>query len=176
MSILPPFAGTPTTPIALATRRGSPIANGQALPPSANAVSTFRRLLARHTAWRLRKPPAGVYNCFGLVWASRRTAIYDEPSITLILREDGLRILAEAECPQLGDLALYSFGTSGGTLHVGIVVQLGSVHPGSVGGTLGDLPMVLSKWDDGSGETIHSARDVPWPDNAYVLTYMTDRP
>ena len=119
-----------------------------------------------------RKPACGVYNCAGLAWASRRTAIYDDVDWDLIFAEDGYRKLSAGENPFLGDLVVYREKDIG-YLHVGVIVECES----RVGGLL--IPRVLSKWDDASGEYIHWFNDAPFyheKDYVVQLEYWSDRP
>jgi len=134
----------------------------------------LRLLIERCGAnWQERKPPAGEYNCAGLVWASRRTAIY-EPGLWLrIIEEDTYRLLTPVEEPLPGDVAAYIDVERDEMLHVGRVVDL---RPAFQGGTL--IPWILSKWSDVAGEYFHSFRDHPYDMLGFKvrIAFYTDRP
>jgi len=159
------MVGTPRDTIRLQTRRATDVANEQALAPDATAVARYARLRAP-TVWKQRRGAVGVYNCFGLVWANRRTAIYEESELLKILADDGYRSIPVAEI-DLGDVALYRTEQLG-ILHVAIVVRLDPV-----GTTI--VPWLLSKWADWSGEDFHSAYDVPNYWRPFSLEWWTDR-
>jgi hypothetical protein len=57
------------------------------------------------------------------VWAARRTAIYEQAGVNLILHDDGYRPLRDDEPVALGDLVLY-FDDRGNFYHVGMVMEL----------------------------------------------------
>lgn len=136
----------------------------------------FERLVSAHPGWEIRKRACGVYNCFGHVWASRRTAVYEESEVERILADDGYRVLASAETPLQGDLALYALVAGGDLLHVGLVVELRRISS-SGGSPLGHgAPWVLSKWNDVSGEVVHHVNDVPFPADEFSVAFWTDRP
>lgn len=168
------LVGTPDVGIALETRKGHTIANSQSPEPSDQNRRVHASLLAKNPDWVERKPPCGVYNCFGHIWASRRTAIYDTPLIERILGDDGYRQMREDEVPFVGDLVLYR-SEQLGILHVGQIIELRELEGGQ-GQRL--IPWVLSKWDDSSGEIIHHSRHVPYDaqDIEYNIEYWTDRP
>src|SRR5262245_43137202 len=114
------FFGSDEVELPLYTRRNRAVRNSQA--PSAlddRLRQKYARLLAQHQDWKPRKPGCGIYNCSGHVWASRRTAIYDQSEIDKILEDDGYRLLRDTEPPMLGDLILYY--VRGAFYHVGVV-------------------------------------------------------
>ena len=173
--------GSTEKSIRLQTQKGTDIPNLIELEPGEQQRRVYR--LFRETfgkRWKERKPVTGVYNCAGHVWASRRTAILakedteDTAVWRLILEEDGYRRLPEGEHPCSGDLVLYFDREKGWYLHVGEVLwpQKG-IAEGSP-----PIPLVLSKWNSVSGETIHSAFDVPYSQQGYDLQieFWTDRP
>jgi hypothetical protein len=106
------------------------------------------------------------------VWASRRTAIYEENDLLKILANDGYRRIATEGQLQPGDIVFYLRRTednSRDTLHVAIVLYLDQV--GSI-----TVPWLLSKWSDQYGEDIHKLRDVPTYYGDYLIELWTDRP
>jgi hypothetical protein len=173
------LVGSDEVEIPVYTRRNRAVHNSQ--PPAVvdeRLREKYARLLAAHPTWEPRKVACGVYNCSGHVWASRRTAIYDQPEIDKILNDDGYRTFRDGEQPALGDLILYYMGES--FCHVGIVFELRSINlpglpvimPGVVPHQ--PTPWILSKWDDTSGEVFHHWQHVPWPD--IRTQFRTDRP
>lgn len=154
--------------IALATKLGTQIENEIAPSPTEQHRLRFAALMQKHPTWRLRKAPVGGYNCFGHVWASRRTAIYDLAVVRLILAEDGYRI---TQHPEVDDLVLMVEGSD--VFHVGRVAQLKSIAPGST-----PVPWMVSKLDDWGGEVIHSAYDHPYDESQgfrIEIQFWTDR-
>lgn len=167
---------SPERDIPLYTRMRRPVRNSQSTEPDDLARRKFARLLERHGRWEFRKPPCGTYNCFGHVWASRRTAVYDQADIEVILDDDGYRRFVAADVPQCGDLALYYDPSERWIYHVGVISELRHLFS-PTGATLGfPVPWVLSKWDDASGEVLHQLEDVPWSENEFKVTFWTDRP
>lgn len=169
------FGGSAEAGIALETRQRTPIPNSQAPNVSSASLRKFQRLLQDHRDWRLRKPACGLYNCYGHIWASRRTAIYDQPAVELILREDGYRRLRPQESPINGDVLLYYVDAQyNSMLHVGSVCELRRLALNNV--EMGaPVPWILSKWDDSSGEVLHHVNDVPWQDGEFTIAFWTDR-
>jgi hypothetical protein len=162
--------GTPPKEIILQTRVGHDVTNSQSCEPDQRSRYRYDLIRRDHLAWVNRKPACGVYNCFGLVWASRRTAIYDEQSVSQILTEDGYRQLRSDEQPLPGDIVLYlrSSNEIRDTLHAAIILELEQHGAGKV-------PRVLSKWNDVCGEDIHAIRDVPPSLKNCTIEFWTDR-
>lgn len=160
--------GTPTRRIVVQTRLGTSIDNVQAPTPDAHSVAVYIRMRHGRMTWEQRKPALGIYNCFGHVWANRRTAIYEPSEIQTILREDGYRQLPDDELPVAGDIALYQDANRGTYLHVGEVVNVPREEE------IQNL-RILSKWNDSCGEDYHHPRDVPPQYEPYNLQYWTDR-
>lgn len=160
--------------IPLNTRRNRPIGNAQA-PETLDGrlCRKYDLLLAQHgDRWEQRKPPCGVYNCFGHVWASRRTAIYEQTEIDKILEDDGYRLLLDSELPMQGDLILYY--VDGSLWHVGLVCELRALSLPTGMATAQRTAWVLSKWDNSSGEVLHDWQDVPF--GGWHARFRTDRP
>lgn len=157
----------------LDTRTGQPIKNEVAAAPTRQSLAREQALVTEFGAnWEKRIEPCGIYNCAGLVWASRRTAIYEDAEWDKIYQDDDYHELKDSELPMPGDLAIYS-QSDVGYLHVGQVLSLEPVLLSS--GEL--IPKILSKWDDASGEYIHRPMDVPFR-NQFTdlqLKYWTDR-
>ena len=149
--------------IVLQTHLSNEITNEIALEPDERRRKVYELLRGQHPQWKDRKPPCGVYNCVGHVWASRRTAVYEdlERQVLRILCDDGYRPLDWPREPMvIGDVVTYWDSAKGhkGFTHVGIVFELRCVtDSGQV------IPWILSKWDDSSGEVLHHYKDCPFP-------------
>ena len=96
----------------------------------------------------------GVYNCVGMVVASRRTWV-DTDDLLRILKEDGYRQLNSEVETRCGDLVVYR-DRQGEVSHVAIVVRKNLYDPQNPKDTL----VVLSKWG-AEGEYEHDASYVP---------------
>lgn len=95
----------------------------------------FRGAIAR------RSGPTAMYNCHGLTFACRRTRIYTNDALKLILKDDTYEEVPPDKV-MAGDVILY-FSEEGDDIeHSGIVVE------GSNGGAL-VAPVVVSKWGSG---------------------------
>jgi hypothetical protein len=165
------LVGTPPKEIILQTRVGHSVPNSQSCEPDADSRDFYDRIRETH-AWVHRKPACGVYNCFGLVWANRRTAIYEEHSISQILDEDGYRKLRIDEQPLPGDIVIYLRFSDQvrNTYHAGVIMELVEQRIG------GRVPWVLSKWGGALGEDMHEIRDVPPLFSGCAIEIWTDRP
>lgn len=148
-------AGGPTDrqSIELATRRRRRIPNEQRLQQSPEAMlAAARMLLNNHTNYRLRSLTS-LYNCVGLVFASRRTWI--EPHyFHLIATDDGYQRRVRTADTLPGDVAVYT-SPQGAIIHVGIIVAV--KHDFSSGDT---SFRVLSQFGS-AGEYLHEADDLP---------------
>ncbi|MDO9533498.1 MAG: hypothetical protein Q7O12_15415 [Deltaproteobacteria bacterium] len=166
------LVGTPPEGIILQTRARNYLANSQSCEPDDRTRNLYGRFRSPHIDWKNRKPACGVYNCFGLVWANRRTSIYSENDLLKILTDDGYRPIINEKDLQPGDIVIYlrrTAGNSRDTLHVAKVLNLDRV--GSI-----TVPWLLSKWSDQYGEDIHKLRDVPTYYGNYLIELWTDRP
>lgn len=140
--------------IPLATRQGSWIPNVRRpeQPPDTLMVyiDWYKEKLPKA---RLRSSTA-VYNCVGLVFASRRTWV-DTRVVPTILREDGYDRLAGLADVEIGDLVIYR-ETRGNTMtHIGIIVEQRAHVPSAEWEIT-----VMSKWG-AAGEYIHPLKDIP---------------
>lgn len=174
------LSGTPEKGIEVQTRLGNSIENSQAPHPSEKNIKLFKKLIEEHKKWICRKPPCGFYNCFGHVWANRRTAIYDQDQIELIINDDGYDRLKNISDLKVGDLVIYYNSDKTDIWHVGIVIELKTIQMNQgfslVTSNENNIPWVLSKWNDSTGEVIHHFQDVPWSDGDYEITFWTERP
>lgn len=90
-----------------------------------------------------------VCNCYGLAFASRRTALVDENAVFQALSEDGYKLVPFAPIRwDYGDVVLYRTSDSNAS-HVAVIVEL---RPGA---DPDDIEVrVLSAWGD-QGEYVH---------------------
>lgn len=163
--------------IVLQTRQGTSIPNSQSPhPPATKQVTDYERLRSQHGAnWTQRKPATGTYNCFGLAFASRRTAIYRTGDVELLLKEDGYRRLEITDTPQPGDVLLYIDAEDRSIIHCAVVMEIRRLEGGGV--PAGHIPWALSKWNDSYGEDLHHCRHVFfYKDCKWTLEIWTDRP
>jgi hypothetical protein len=160
--------------IELQTHLGNRIENSVAAHPvPLHAALKFDRLVAQHREWIIRKPATGIYNCFGHVWAARRTAVYDkfDEAVLRVRADDGYRTVDwNLETPVPGDVVSYweTLSSYSGCVHVARVVSLRERKK------LPPVIYALSKWDDVCGEVIHEVNDVPF--EKIQIEYWTDRP
>jgi hypothetical protein len=149
---------------------GNDISNSVAPEPTQQHLARYEALLKKHAlGWRPRKPPCGGYNCFGHIWTSRRTSIYDVDAVRRIFAEDGYRI---TPTPEVDDLAIVVQQQD--IHHVGRVVEVRSIVPGGL-----SVAWIVSKWDDWGGEVVHPTTDLPFdPAHGFhvEVEYWTDRP
>ena len=160
--------------IVVQTRQGRGIKNSIAIEPGEPERRIYDALRKPFgDRWEERKPACGVYNCAGHVWAARRTAVYENSEWQSILSDDGYRKLDAGETSLVGDVVLCR-DPQVGFLHVGMIVEMREVAPGSL-----KVPWVLSKWSDSSGEVLHHFRHTPpWAQQGLTveLEFWTDRP
>ncbi len=154
------FLGTPRREITVETRKRSSLKNFVSPPPDYQGIRFFEQLRRIHGKnWEPRKPATGGYNCTGMVWASRRTCLFDPDDWRIALDDDGYRRLHPGESPELDDLAVYVKQGDTEILHVGRICELRMWQlPG--GANAAPIVWVLSKWDPTSGESRHHLQDV----------------
>ncbi len=132
------------------------IANAQFLELSAFELNQANDVLlpyaASHPKVRLANSPR--YNCHGLVFACRRTGIYDVGTCQQILKDDRHREVSKVDLLP-GDIVLYF--RDGDIEHSGVVLKTDDI-----------LPLVLSKWGKGP-EVIHWLSACPY--NATNVKY-----
>lgn len=155
--------------IQLETRQKSPIKNVIAPEPGAEGERKYARIGELYGQyWRNRKPACGVYNCYGMVFASRRTAIFDDDQIPMVLEEDGYRRVGDERWVRPGDLVFYRLSAPDMLLHVAVILRRDD--------TLGTL-FALSKWNSIAGEDEHNIRHHCWTKwEGVELDFWTDRP
>ena len=156
--------------IVLETRERRRIDNEVAPEPGEQAHRKYAALRKKFgQAWINRKGPCGGYNCYGMVFATRRTAIYEDEQIPDILKDDGYRQIPEKEV-RPGDIVLYRDQRLG-LLHAALVMRCKEWE----GAT--PVSFALSKWNDVCGEDEHNVRHHMWPTPDYdvVVEFWTER-
>lgn len=174
--------GVPTWSIALATHLGTEIANETTEPTLVANQLTIRKERQFDKFTRRRGPIAG-YNCFGLAFANRRTSLYFLEGIDVegVLAEDGFGEVKEPDLPCVGDIVIYS--DERGPRHVGTIIRIERIA-GIVLSTAeaalpsrGEVPIVLSKFGDQTGEYEHPMWETGWdaagfgPEGVSIRTY-----
>ena len=152
--------------IPLATIKGRPIPNEQAQQlPDARMQAAKSVHLANHPKATPRSLRS-VYNCMGMVFASRRTWI-DPDHLGMILEDDEYqRVIAESEL-QIGDVVVYR-GNDNEVSHVGVIVSV-EIEIATASRRL----WVLSQWGK-DGEYLHEVDDVS-PYLGTPVEFWTDR-
>ncbi len=168
------FAGTSGRRIVVQTHKGTDLENyiaPEATVQSANLYAAKRR---RHPGWVQRKPAAGVYNCAGMVWASRRTTLPEPSDWRKVLREDNYRPV-KGERPCVGDIVVYIREGHTEILHVAVVFSVDRLDASDPHSRV--AIRALSKWDNQSGEDSHALDDLVLNGGEeYVWEIWTDRP
>ena len=150
----------------LATRLGQTIPNDRRMehhPARLQAARTI--VLQSHPSARTRSLTA-VYNCMGMVFATRRTWVEPE-YLQLILEDDEYHRLADPGQTMPGDVVVYR-DDQGTVVHIGLVAE---VNTNLREGTR-EL-VVLSQWG-ADGEYFHRADDVS-PLLGTPAEYWSDR-
>lgn len=120
----------------------------------------------KHPQAKLRSSTS-IYNCMGLVFASRRTWV-DTEYTRLILRGDEYQRIDNLFDVRVGDIVLYKNNKGKDITHVGIVAEIiPQISTASFGFK------VMSKWG-ANGEYIHFIEDVPEL-LGHPSEYWTDR-
>ena len=166
------ISGTPRTGIVLQTRAKIDVINEQAPLPDEQNISDFNRALKKQLNWKLRKAPCGIYNCYGHIWANRRTSIYDNIEVIKFIEQDGYKKI-DLKDLEVGDLVLYRRVNNLKHIdhidHVGLVYKIEEAE-----GFTYRTPWVISKFRDFGGEVLHTASDFPHYDDT-LIQYLTDR-
>ncbi len=140
--------------IPLSTRAGRFIPNERRpeFPPA--------RLRAAADLWKRERPDAklrsstSVYNCTGLVFASRRTWVDPTYLDTIFADDEYYRVTKLSEI-QIGDVVVYQRKGESDPCHVAIIAEIAP----KVGTASWEIK-VMSKWG-ADGEYIHLLEDVP---------------
>lgn len=162
--------GTPGWTISLATHLGTELENETTPPVLELPPQRVKREQQFRDSWPTKKEPTAGYNCFGHVFASRRTGLY-KVDVDTILYEDGFGRIPNAGDADVGDAVIYS--DEDGPTHAGVLIRFDEVELGlQPGDAPTRIPLVLSKFDDVSGEYEHKLADHSWshPDSPIVST------
>lgn len=140
----------------LETAKGVHIENSQSNEPIPAATikgfeARFRRKFPNIV--ERTQTSTGTYNCHGMVFAARRTQIYEADILRKILHDDGYQQIQEAETLP-GDIALY-VRDLGQIDHSAVVVESPPMN------AFLRTPKVFSKWGTWV-EVIHWANECPW--------------
>jgi hypothetical protein len=100
-------------------------------------------------------PVCYTYNCHGLTFASRRTAIISPEEVRKILEEDDYHRIASLADVMPGDIVVY-ISEDNDIEHSGIVIATPKFE-----GQFVINPVVLSKWGS-AHEVIHRVMDCPY--------------
>jgi len=136
--------------IRVETSKRTGIANEKGVEISAFERNWSAELERRFPNAKRRTDLSASYNCHGLTFASRRTHIFDSPSVNRILSDDDWKEVQPADILP-GDIVIYS-SDDGDANHSGVVV-------GEVGEGI-RLPLICSKWGN-AGEFLHLVNDCP---------------
>jgi hypothetical protein len=167
--------GTPKESLAVETLRHRMVRNYIAPPPDQQHISAYYKVIRRGRAWKMRKHAVGGYNCAGMVWASRRTALTHPEDWQMILDDDGYRRLLSGELVEIGDIVVYRRRSAPEILHVAKVCRVDTLTTGSQ--PHGRVVRALSKWDQKCGEDIHAIEDVFLEGGEpFNVEFWTDRP
>ena len=109
-----------------------------------------------------RSEPTGIYNCFGLVFASRRTCITRAAEVRKIIADDGYREVPREEVKP-GDVILYYTEAGDDIDHSAIVI----VEPKRDNNFVPTVLSKIGKWK----EAIHPANAIQEYSLAYAKYY-----
>jgi hypothetical protein len=171
------FAGTSGRGIIVQTRKGheGELENYIAPEVTTQSANLYAAKRNRHPNWIQRKPATGVYNCAGMVWASRRTTLPNPSDWQKVLHEDNYRPLQASEVPHVGDLVIYRRKNHAEILHVASVFSIHRLDDHDPNSRV--AIRALSKWDNQSGEDSHALDDLVLNGGEeYVREFWTDRP
>ena len=141
--------------IRVETRRGRPLENYVAPSVSQADINFYYGALRRNfPRWELRKHAIGVYNCAGMVWADRRTALVSPVEWQQILTDDEYRQIP-LQTAEIDDIVVYRSQSDAEILHVArVCIKV------PLAGSQQFVFKALSKWDQSKGEDIHLLKDV----------------
>ena len=154
------------SPIPLGTREGRHIPNERRLqrPPAAMMVARDL-VVSNHASARMRSL-SSVYNCMGMVFATRRTCI--EPDyLEMILQDDGYRSVSDESELWPGDIVIYR-DQEGEVAHIGIVIRVTADLRNATWEVF-----AISQWG-ADGEYLHRVDDVN-PRLGSPVEYWTER-
>lgn len=155
--------------ILLATKGGNYIRNARRpeLPPE--RMKEARALWVKEFPSIQSRSLSATYNCYGLVFAHRRTHILgDGKDVEFILREDGYVPVKSRADVGLGDVVVYRQHSRKEITHAGYIAAVDRrVDVGEI-----DF-LVMSQWGS-DGEYLHKEQDVPTM-YGQVREYYTER-
>ena len=152
--------------LSLATRKGTQIPNEQRNQRSPASMQAAIGIMQSGRPSVQPRSSSSVYNCMGMVFASRRTCI-DPQQLHMILVDDEYEPVPDQKDLQRGDIVVYR-GPKGTVCHVGIVVEVKpDLRKGSWEVT------VLSQWG-ADGEYFHLINEVH-PSLGEPTEFWTDR-
>jgi len=137
--------------INLETRAGNYINNVQYPERPVDIWNDVRSMFA-HLNTAVLMSETSVYNCMGMVFASRRTSIGIKDWLENILREDKYRKLDGIQDIHLGDIIVYRKGEE--YSHVAVLIEKNMT-------VTSNEYIVLSQWGK-DGEWKHNMNDVPF--------------
>ena len=169
------FAGTTGRRIVVQTHRGTELENYIAPEVTVQSANLYAAKRKRHPGWVQRKPATGVYNCAGMVWASRRTTLPEPSDWRIVLKDDKYRPVQGGELPRVGDVVIYIRKGHTEILHMAVVFSVHRLIEQDPDSRV--AIRVLSKWDNQSGEDSHALEDLVLNGGEeYVWEIWTDRP
>lgn len=151
----------------LATRRGRHISNERRIESPPARLRAAVELINKNWPSAKLRSATSVYNCMGLIFASRRTWI-DPGFLIDILADDEYIKLAGIQEVQIGDVVIYRDRGDNSISHIGIVLKKDPVIS-----TASWNIIIISQWG-ADGEYIHPIQEVPY----YLgdpVEYWTDR-
>ncbi|MBN1422401.1 MAG: hypothetical protein JXP34_26735 [Planctomycetes bacterium] len=134
------------------TRMGWDIPNTQSFDSGLTDQCQLEDQKLKYKKAEFRTGLIPIFNCHGLTFAARRTAISDTSAVRRILKEDCYTRISPDQV-QPGDIILYTSSTDGDLEHSGVVIALPDERP--------LVPKILSKWGFGA-EVLHWANDCPY--------------
>jgi hypothetical protein len=140
--------------LSMVTRKGNRIRNVKRSEASPDRIRAAVQAATSVCPNAKLRSATQVYNCMGLVFASRRTWI-DVDEIPTILDDDGYAHLEGLMEAKVGDVVVYGDPSDGEISHVGIIVR----KEANVLNASWDVE-VMSQWG-ADGEYIHPLDHVP---------------
>ena len=148
--------GTPddVRALKLETRRKRWVQNAMGPQRSPESMVAARAMHTANHARIVARSLSSVYNCFGLAFASRRTAIVDGAQVESILADDGYKLVGQDKALR-GDVVLYRDRDSNEIIHAGLISEIRTRLDDSVAERI-----VISQWGQ-DGEYEHPEVSVP---------------
>jgi hypothetical protein len=140
--------------IRLATSKNGWIKNVRRLQRSPEAMKAAAEIHKGKFPAIKQRSSSSLYNCFGLVFASRRTCIIDGNEVEKILSEDGYSAIGRVDA-DIHDVVVFREKSSREIVHCGLVAE---VKIGILDGSR--KIMVVSQWG-ADGEYLHPVEGLP---------------